>query len=109
MNFKSENKEPFVKVIPFRSISKTQSNYSGHNSLNRIMDFIQESELSFRDEILSALSGKIYPVQSYINFESFVIVGHGNCFAYKNLANLCCKSKQWNYCLKKYSHVKDEN
>ena len=95
--YKNNQGKECVKVLPFSQIRKNAtSHFGGDHSLNKYLDLISESELTFKDEFLSQLDGKVYPIQSYINYDNFVFIGIGNTLCIKNLAGLCDKNDGWN-------------
>jgi hypothetical protein len=88
LQYMDELNHECVKVFPFKSISKNATNhFGGDRSLNKYLELIQRSNLSFKDEVLSQLDGKVFPIQSYINYDNFIFVGHGNTISLKNLNN----------------------
>ena len=69
------------------------------------MDLIQNSDMSFKDEILTELDSKIFPIQSYINYDNYIIIGHGSIVSFKNLSNV--NECEWNHYVRHYKTVSE--
>ncbi len=54
LQYLNDSQKECVKVFPFKSIGRNAtSHFGGDHSLNRYMDLIEESPLSFRDVVLT--------------------------------------------------------
>ena len=69
------------------------------------MQLIKKSDLTFEDEILGQLDGKVFPIESYINYDQFLFIGHGSIVSIKNLSEF--SSKCWTHFVRKYSNTKN--
>ncbi|CDW91026.1 UNKNOWN [Stylonychia lemnae] len=99
-----------VKVIPFGQIRKTaNTQFAGDGIYNKYIEIIQDSSLSYEEEVLSQLDGKVFPIQSYINYDNYVILGHANVISFKNLTDLCSQNQNgWEHMFRDYKQIKSK-
>lgn len=97
-----------VKVLYLADLKKhVTSQFGGDQSLNKILDLIQPSNLTYKEEILSCLNDKVNPIQTYITCDNYVFIGYCNIISYLNMSSTHFNDCKWKHYITPYARSKN--